>query len=82
MEAWPGNSDLNPIENVWSVVKRKMAGKKLASMESLTEGIKSVWVSEISASYCEISHPCRGESTSVSEIGDVRQNTDYVNSFQ
>lgn len=54
LEGWPGNSaDLNPIENVWSVVKQKVGEKKPTSMEALTEAIKSVWVSEISSSYCE-----------------------------
>jgi transposase len=42
---WPGNSpDLNPIENLWSVMKQKVSEKQPSSLKSLEQAIKEVWV--------------------------------------
>ena len=50
---WPGNSpDLNPIENLWHVMKNKVADQHPTSIESLTTAIKIVWTQEISPEYC------------------------------
>ena len=50
---WPGNSpDLNPIENLWMVMKDKVTEKQLSSLPDLCWAIKEVWVKEISKEYC------------------------------
>lgn len=50
---WPGSSpDLNPIENLWTFMKRKVAGRKPTSEASLKKEIKSVWTTEITPDYC------------------------------
>ena len=46
---WPRNSpDLNPIENLWSYMKNKVAEKQLFSAKELVAAIKEVWLKEIS----------------------------------
>ena len=50
---WPGNSpDLNPIENLWHVMKNEVADQHPTSMESLKTAIKIVWTQKISPEYC------------------------------
>ena len=37
---WPGNSpDLNPIENFWSILKRKLAGYKISNKRELIAAV-------------------------------------------
>ena len=51
---WPGNSPyLNPIENLWTIMKGKAAYKQPSSAEKLRQAIKDVWVTEITQEYCE-----------------------------
>ena len=53
LSPWPGSSpDLNPIENAWCLVKRKVAERNPTSVKSLMEAIKEVWTTEITAEYC------------------------------
>lgn len=41
---WPSNSaDLNPIENVWSVMKNKMRGYDTSTLSLLQFAISSIW---------------------------------------
>ena len=50
---WPGKSpDLNLIENLWMVVKNKVAEKQASSAKELEKAIKEVWVKEITPEYC------------------------------
>ena len=45
---WPGNSpDFNPIENLWSYIKNKMAEKQTSSATELVTAKKEVCVKEI-----------------------------------
>ena len=51
---WPGNSpDLNPIENLWTLMKNKVSEKQPTSDAELVKVIKEVWVKEISKEYCQ-----------------------------
>ncbi len=43
---WPANSpDLNPIENIWAVVKRKMRDTRPNNADDLKAAIKATWTS-------------------------------------
>ena len=52
---WPGNSpDLNPIENLWSIMKRRLKrDHTITSLEKLVEAIKRMWISEVPNSLCK-----------------------------
>ena len=60
---WPGNSpDLNPSENLWTLMKNKVSEKQPTSGVELVKVIKEVWVKEISKEYCQsLMIICRGE---------------------
>lgn len=41
---WPGNSpDLNPIENLWAIVKARLRAKECSNKTSLNMAINEVW---------------------------------------
>lgn len=45
---WPGNSpDLNPIENVWAIMGRKIAKQRPKGIAELKNKILSVWRNEV-----------------------------------
>lgn len=49
---WPGNSpDLNPIENCWHVIKKKLVENKQSSLPNFIEAIKKVWCTDMSTDY-------------------------------
>ena len=49
----PGNSpDLNPIENLWCVMKNKVSEKHPTSLSAFQLAIKKVWVKEVFLDYC------------------------------
>ena len=52
---WPGNSpDLNPIENLWFMMKRKVRKHAPTSMADLLYWIRRVWVLEVTRESCAI----------------------------
>ncbi len=43
---WPANSpDLNPIENLWGIVKRKMRDTRPNNADELKASVKETWAS-------------------------------------
>jgi transposase len=41
---WPGNSpDMNPIENLWAIVKRRMASIRITTRAELINRLTEVW---------------------------------------
>jgi transposase len=52
---WPRNSpDLNPIENCWNYMKKKLKSKDTGSIEKLTREIKILWTTDLSKEYLKI----------------------------
>lgn len=52
-ESWPANSpDLNPIENVWSMMKKKLQDLDTSSVAKLKQAVVQVW-GELSPTYLE-----------------------------
>jgi len=50
---WPGQSpDMNPIENLWRLLKIKVAQKHAKSLDDLQAIIKTVWCTEVSQELC------------------------------
>ena len=53
---WPGNSlDLNPIENLWTVLKNKVSERQQLRCyaKTLEQAIKEVWLREMTTEYCQ-----------------------------
>ena len=49
---WQGNCpDLNPIENLWYILKREVAKHYPTSVEDLKQIIRQVWCREITQEY-------------------------------
>jgi hypothetical protein len=50
---WPGNSPvLNPIENCWSYMKKKLKGNSdITCLPKLMEAIKMIWVKDMKLDY-------------------------------
>ncbi len=42
---WPASPDLNPIENLWGIVKRKMRDTRPNNADDLKAAIKATWAS-------------------------------------
>lgn len=50
---WPPNSpDLNPIENLWCIMKKKISKSKITSVEQLKNTILEVWTQQTDSSLC------------------------------
>ena len=51
---WPGQSpDLNPIENAWMVIKRRVAAAKPESLTHLKDIISQVWHEKFTIAECQ-----------------------------
>jgi len=51
---WPGSSpDLNPIENLWVQMKRKVAANNPTSLQDLKDIVRKVWIAETPLEYCK-----------------------------
>ncbi len=58
---WPANSpDLN-IENIWSIVERKMRNKRPKNADELKATVKEIWASHHLSSATNWSAPCHTE---------------------
>ncbi len=58
---WPANSpDLNLIENLWGIVKRKMRDTRPKNADDLNDAIKATWASITPEQYHRliVSMPC------------------------
>ncbi|KAG7156841.1 Transposable element Tcb1 transposase-like 2 [Homarus americanus] len=52
---WPGNSpDLNPIDNVWHEMKRKLSTHDTSTVYRLQEETKRMWQFEMDGEYFQI----------------------------
>ena len=51
---WPGNSpDINPIENLWQMMKTKLYKRTYRNVEELKAEILSVWCKEVTLRECQ-----------------------------
>ena len=51
---WPGYStDINPIENLWSILKQKLRRKIITKKTQLIEKVIKVWHHEIPKEVCQ-----------------------------
>ena len=83
---WPSNSlDLNPIENLWEVLKNKVADKQPSSAKDLKDDIKEVWIRELSPAYCRTlveSMPRRLEMVIKNNGGHMKYSEDlFINNI-
>ncbi len=59
---WPANSpDLNPIENLWGIVKRKMRDTRPNNADDLKGAIKATWASIPPQQCHKLITPCHAE---------------------
>ena len=51
---WPANSaDRSPMENLWEILKRKVADKQPSSTSTLVDVTKNVWINKISVEHSQ-----------------------------
>ncbi|VDI13778.1 Hypothetical predicted protein [Mytilus galloprovincialis] len=52
-ECWPSESpDLNPIEMVWNMLKRRLAKKDLKTKEDLETALEDFWTTDLTVECC------------------------------
>ena len=50
---WQVSLDLNVIENLWLILRDKMADEHPTSTKDLKMAIKHIWMQKITAEYCK-----------------------------
>lgn len=51
---WPPNSpDINPIENLWEILKQRVADERSTNISDLKNTIRRVWTTDISEELCK-----------------------------
>ena len=51
---WPGNSpDLNPIEKLWMLIKKKVSASNPTTLDELKQTIKEIWRKDIGQNVCK-----------------------------
>ena len=73
---WPRNSpDLNPIENLWAILKQKVRQQMPKAKIELIAAIKNAWYKQISPELCQKfaqSMPKRIEQVVVNKDGHTK----------
>ena len=54
MLIWRENSpDLDPIENLWTLIKKKVSTLNLTTLDELKQTIKEIWFKDIDQNVCK-----------------------------
>ena len=73
---WPGNRpDLNSIENLWAILKDKVADEHPTRTEDLEMTVKCIWMQKITAEYRKHlvhSMPCRLQAVIKNKSGHTK----------
>ena len=74
-DLWPGNSpDLNPIENVFSIMGEELKSKRYKNLDGLKRHLKKIWaeISQETISACILSMPQRIKQTRQNRGGSIK----------
>uniref|UniRef100_A0A3B1JA95 Tc1-like transposase DDE domain-containing protein n=1 Tax=Astyanax mexicanus TaxID=7994 RepID=A0A3B1JA95_ASTMX len=86
--AWPANSpDLNVIENLWAIVKRKIRDRKPTTLDQLKQNIATAWETcdklvKSMPRRLKAVIQAKGAATKYRESDDCNYNKNYSNSIK